>query len=295
MIFQAMLSSSHIDNISLKLAIPFAIFSLAMTGGLAIACFVKAYGITFLGLHRSTNAKHAHEVNFLMKIGMVLMAFVIFSLMLFTPLYIHLFDTVFVSLGKLSVYSKIFPNGIWQMHAIGINGGVVSPLILLIALVSVTSLMLFAYKLFGVKTRIHNSWACGYKTSPKTEYNATGFAGPIRRFFAWLYKPKEHFEKQTIAGHETKFTNSSYEVHVKPLFETYFYESVAKSINFISYWIYRLAHFEQTRYAAMIFNMMLMVLFSYRVFAEGFSWATFVLELLVMFTSVKILIIGDKK
>jgi hydrogenase-4 component B len=42
MIFQSMLSSSHIDNISLKLAIPFAIFALAMTGGLAIACFVKA-------------------------------------------------------------------------------------------------------------------------------------------------------------------------------------------------------------------------------------------------------------
>jgi hydrogenase-4 component B len=295
MIFQSMLSSSHIDNVSLKLAIPFAIFALAMTGGLAIACFVKAYGIVFLGLHRSSNAKHAHEVNFLMKSGMVLMTLVIFSLMLFTPFYIKWFDKVFIGLGRSSVYEKIFPEGVWHMHSVGINGGIVSPLILLIALVSVTLLMFFAYKLFNVQTRIHNTWACGYKTSAKTQYSATGFAGPIRRFFSWLYRPNEHLEKQTVAGHETKFIDSSYEVHVTPLFENVFYKSVAKSVNFTSYWVYRLAHFEQTRYAAMIFNIMLMVLFSYRVFAEGFSWATFVLEFLVMLVSIKILIIGDKK
>jgi len=295
MIFQSMLSSSHIDIISLKLAIPFAIFALAMTGGLAIACFVKAYGITFLGLHRSTNAKHAHEVNFLMKSGMILMAFVVLSLMLVTPVYIEYFDKVLVGLHRTGVYAKIFPHEIWNMHSVGINGGIVSPLILLASLLGVTTIMLLAYKLFGVKTRRHNTWGCGYKTSQKTQYTATGFAGPIRRFFTWLYKPKEHFHKQTIAGHETKFDASHYEVHVQPLFEKIFYINVAKMVNYISYWVYRLAHFEQTRYAAMIFNIMLVVLFSYRIFAHDFSWATFVLEFFVMMISVKILIIGDKK
>ena len=295
MIFQSMLSSSYINNIALKLAILFAIFALAMTGGLAIACFVKAYGITFLGLHRSTNAKHAHEVNFLMKSGMILMTLVVISLMFFTPFYIEYFDKVLVGLGRASIYVKIFPNGIWNMHSVGINGGIVSPLILLLSLVSVTGFILFAYKIFGVKTRMHNSWACGYKTSRKTQYTATGFAGPIRRFFNWLYKPDEHFKKHIIAGHETKFDTSNYEVHVKPLFEKVFYLSVAKSVNYISYWIYRLAHFEQTRYGAMIFNIMLVVLFSYRIFSHNFSWATFVLEFFVMMISVKILIIGDKK
>ena len=295
MIFQSLLSSSHMENISLKLAIPFAIFALAMTGGLAIACFVKAYGITFLGLHRSTNAKHATEVNFLMKSGMVLMAGVVLSLMLFTPFYIEWFDKVFVSLGRVSVYAKIFPDGVWHMHSLGIHGGMVSPLVLLLSLLTITSLMLFAYKLFGVKTRVHKTWACGYTTSAKSQYSATGFAGPIRRFFNWLYRPDEHFSKETIAGHETKFTTSHYEVHVQPLFERVFYQSIAKLTNYISYWVYRLAHFEKTRYAAMIFNIMLLVLFSYRLFSHEFSWALFIFEILVMMTSVKILIIGDKK
>ena len=295
MIFQSMLSSSHLDNTSLKLAIPFAIFALAMTGGLAIACFVKAYGITFLGLHRSSNAKHAHEVNFLMRLGMILMAFVVISLMLFTPYYIGFFDKVLVALGHLSVYTKIFPDGIWQLHSVGTHGGVVSPLILLAALLGVTVLLMFGYRALGVKKRIHRTWSCGYRTSARTQYSATGFAGPIRRFFSWLYKPDEHFCKERIEDHSSKFSDSHYEVHVKPLFERTLYDSVGRAANFMSYWVYRLSHFEQTRYAAMIFNLMLSVLFSYRIFAHEFSWATLVLEGTVMIISIKVLIIGDKK
>ena len=295
MIFQSMLGSSHLDDTSLKLAIPFAIFALAMTGGLAIACFVKAYGITFLGLHRSTNAKHAHEVNFLMRTGMLLMTAVVLSLMLFTPFYIGWFDEVLKGLGHLSVYAKIFPDTVWNMHSVAVHGGVVSPLVLLGALLGVTALLMFAYKALKVKERIHHTWGCGYRTSAKTQYTATGFAGPIRRFFNWLYKPEEHLCKETLAGHESKFSSSHYEVHVKPLFETSLYDSVGKAANVLSYWVYRLSHFEQTRYAAMIFNLVLTVLFSYRIFAHEFSWATFVLEGVVMIISIKVLIIGDKK
>ena len=295
MIFQSMLGSSYIDNMSLKLAIPFAIFALAMTGGLAIACFVKAYGITFLGLHRSTNAKHAHEVNVLMRAGMILMSLVVISLMLFTPFYIGWFDKVLVGLGKVSVYTEIFPSGVWNMHSVGVHGGVVSPLVLLASLIGVTAFLMFGYKAMKVKERVHNTWGCGYKTGAKTQYSATGFAGPIRRFFNWLYRPDEHFTKQTVAGHQSKFSDSNYEVHVKPLFEKSLYTSVAKLANLISYRMYRLAHFEQTRYAAMIFNLMLLVLFSYRIFSHEFSWATFALESVVMLISIKVLIIGDKK
>jgi len=295
MIFQSLLGSSHIEDMSLKLSIPFAIFALAITSGMAIATFVKAYGITFLGLNRSTNAKHAHEVNFLMKSGMVLMSIVVISLMLFTPLYLKYFDKVFVSLGHTSVITQIFPDGIWSMHSMSISGGIISPLILLAALVFVTSLLLFAYRVLNVKTRIYHTWGCGYKTSPKTQYSATGFAGPIRRFFYWLYKPQEYLSKHTLQGHETKFSDASYQVHVKPLFEVSLYDNVVKSTHIISYWIYRLSHFEKTRYSAMIFNIMLSVLFSYRIFSHEFSWATLFLESVVMIISIKILIIGEKK
>jgi len=295
MIFQSLLGSTHIENMSLKLSVPFAIFALAMTGGLAIATFIKAFGITFLGLHRSTNAKHAHEVNFLMKTGMILMACVLISLMFFTPFYMQWFDKVFTDLGHVSVYAKIFPEGIVSMHAINNDGGIVSPIILLAALLLITFTIIFAYKVLHVKTRVYHTWGCGYKTSAKTQYSATGFAGPIRRFFSWLYHPRERLLKQNIGEHETKFSDAIFDVHVKPLFEVSLYNSVSKLVNIVSYWTYRLAHFEKTRYAAMIFNLMLSVLFSYRIFAHDFSWITLFIETIVMAISVKILIIGERK
>jgi hydrogenase-4 component B len=223
------------------------------------------------------------------------MSLVVISLMLFTLLYIMWFDKTLVSLHHLSVYKMIFPDGFWHMHSVALHGGVVSPLILLASLLGVTALLLFAYKVFGVKTRLYHTWGCGYHTSAKTQYSATGFAGPIRRFFNWLYKSEEHFSTQKIAGHETKFTDSNYAVHAKPLFEVSLYERTKKITNMMSYWIYRFAHFEQTRYAAMIFNLMLLVLFSYRIFFHDFSWATFVLESVMMIISIKVLIIGEKK
>jgi len=294
MIFQSLLGSSGIDNISLKLAIPFSVFALALTGGLAIACFVKVFGITFLGLHRSENSKHAHEVNGMMKTGMILMSLVVVSLMLFTPFYMKLFDGVTNQLLHVSIYSKIFPN-IWSLHSVSNNGGIVSPLILLAGLIVLTFSLYVVYKSLNIKERVYHTWACGYNTSAATQYSATGFAGPIRRFFTWLYNPDEHFEKEVIPGHKTKFVDASFSVHVKPLFERSLYQSSVKLVNKTSYYIYRLAHFEQSRYAAMIFNILLSVLFSYRIFVKEFSWATLVFESVVMLISVKVLLVGDKK
>ncbi len=161
MIFQSLLGSNQIGDMSLKLAIPFAVFALALTDGLAIACFVKAYGITFLGLHRSSNAKHAHEVNLRMRTGMVLMAGVVVSLMLFAPWFIGWFDKALQGLGHTGVYAKIFPHGIWQMHSVSIHGGVVSPPLLLLTLMAVTGLLWWGYKALRVKERIRHTWACG--------------------------------------------------------------------------------------------------------------------------------------
>ncbi len=294
MIFQSLIGSSSIDNVSLKLAISFSLFALALTGGLAIACFVKVFGITFLGLHRSTNAKHAKEVNFMMKTGMMLMSLVVISLMLFTPFYMKLFDATINELLHVSIYKQVFPS-MWSLHSVTPYGGIVSPLILLIGLIVITLALYTVFKSLNIKERVYHTWACGYNTTANTQYSATGFAGPIRRFFTWLYNPQEHFEKEIISGHKTKFIDASFSVHVEPLFERTIYKGSVNLVNKISYYVYRLAHFEQSRYAAMIFNMLLSILFSYRIFVHEFNWATFLLESVVMLISVKVLLVGEKR
>ena len=46
----------------MRLMFPLGGALLALTGALAAACFVKAFGITFLALPRSPQAQEAHEV-----------------------------------------------------------------------------------------------------------------------------------------------------------------------------------------------------------------------------------------
>ncbi|WP_024787928.1 proton-conducting transporter membrane subunit [Lebetimonas sp. JH369] len=291
MTFQSMLSSSGISNIALKLAFPFSIFALALTGGLAIACFVKAFGIAFLGLYRSENAKNAKEVNILMQIGQILMGIVVISLMLFAPFVIKFIN---ISTPVLNIYNKIFPD-IWIMHSVNSNGGSVSPLILFFALIIVTAVIYLIYKSLNIKTRTYHTWGCGYEVNKTNQYSSVGFAGPIRKFFTWLYRPKEHRVKETILGHKTKFTYSFYEVHVKPLFEKSLYDGNVKLANIISYYVYKISHFEKTKYVALIFNLLILVLFSYRVFYHQVSWGEILLEITVIAIFIKILLLGDRK
>jgi len=291
MIFQSLLSSSGVEDISLKLSLGFSIFALALTGGLAIACFTKAFGITFLGLYRSQNAKHAKEVNFMMLFGEVLMGAVVVSLMLFLPNIIKLIDS---SLPMENIYQKIFPN-YFVMHSPTNNFGAVSPLILLAGLLIITTLIYLAYKLIDPKTRVFHTWSCGYETSSSTQYSATGFAGPIRRFFSWLYKPKIKTHKVKIAGYETKFSSNFYEVHVKPLFERSLYDGSKSLVNIITFYVYKISHFEKGRYSALIFNLLIFVLFSMRVFYHEVSWGSIVLELLVVPVFVSIILFGNRK
>ena len=100
---------------------------------------------------------------------------------------------------------------------------------------------------------------------------------------------------QTLAGHKTKFSRALYAVHVKPLFEESLYDGTKRLLNRVSYFVYRLAHFESRRYSAIIFNLILTVLFGYRVVVGEFSWSMVVIEAMILAISIKILVIGEKR
>ena len=51
-----------------------AIAAIALIGGLAAACFTRAFGIVFLGQPRSRHAESAHEVGWSMRIPMAALA-----------------------------------------------------------------------------------------------------------------------------------------------------------------------------------------------------------------------------
>ncbi len=70
LVFQALLGGSAIPQPEVAVLMPVAVAMLALTSGLAAACFVKAFGITFLAIPRSREAELAHEAPRSMQVGM---------------------------------------------------------------------------------------------------------------------------------------------------------------------------------------------------------------------------------
>ena len=266
MVFQSLMGSVQFDSLGLKLLIPFSIFALALTGGLAIACFAKAFGITFLGLARSRNAAHAHEVNGWMTTGMVLMAAVVAALMLAAQPFLLAFNEALRHYGLPDIGATLAPH-FWQIQSLADNGGRVAPHLLLVLLIGVVLALYGAQKWLKVRTRPYHTWACGGRVTPRNQYTATGFAGPIRVFFSWLYQPEERIHREAHAEfdhHESKFRRAAHHVHVHPLFEASLYDGAVKLVRSLSWVVYRMAHYETFRYSAMILTTLVALLLFWR-------------------------------
>src|ERR1700746_2041359 len=72
--FQAILLSPQLTSWGLKLLVPSIGALLALSAALAAACFVKAYGITFLGRPRTAAAETAVETDCFSRAAMVVLA-----------------------------------------------------------------------------------------------------------------------------------------------------------------------------------------------------------------------------
>src|SRR5262249_37929730 len=73
-VFQALLGGASIPRREVAVLMPIAVAMLSLASGLAAACFVKAFGITFLGIARSHKAEHAREAPASMQAAMAALA-----------------------------------------------------------------------------------------------------------------------------------------------------------------------------------------------------------------------------
>src|SRR5437867_3296750 len=92
--FLALFQNTRLDAVGQNLVFTLGIASLALTGGLAMACFVKAFGITFLALPRSDAAAGAHEASPPMRLAMLALAAACVALGLGPTLVVPVFGAV---------------------------------------------------------------------------------------------------------------------------------------------------------------------------------------------------------
>jgi len=240
--------------------------SLAFTGGLALACFVKAFGVTFLARPRSPEVMHAKESVLSMKIGMGMLALSALLLGVFS-------GNVTILLEKIGKNFVIFQNTVSVISASPVQGlnvgsgfASVSAPIIFILIVGVISLVIFANRYMinkdqKVKTGI--TWDCGTDLTPRMEINAVGFARSIVLIFRGILKPSIQHETE-YHDVESRYLPKSRSVilGIGDVYHTYFYHPLHKAVNELSMRVKNIQSGNVNAYIFYIFVALVIALFS---------------------------------
>jgi len=241
LVFQTLLGGFSVPALGVTLGMPVAVAMLALTSGLAAACFVKAFGITFLALPRSPEAAHAREAPRTMLLGMGLLALACVALGLAPFMVVPLLGDALAGMGGLPTTLPALTSGV-TIQTPGLAGHMAAPLVAL-ALALTLGFTLLGMRVAGVNRALRRSdaWGCGrIGQTARMEYTATSFAEPLRRIFAELYRPREDVTVDTHPDSRYFIQAMAYESAVSQLIERRLYEPLLRLVKFGSRQIRRL-------------------------------------------------------
>jgi hydrogenase-4 component B len=167
------------------------IAALAMIGGLAAACFAKAFGVVFLGSARSEATRGAHECGVPMRAAMGVLALACAAIGLLPA-------TVAAGIA-LPVAADLAGAGPAEA------AGIAAPALAQLAVIGRAALLVLAVAgglallrralLAGREVATGATWGCGYGApTPRMQYTASSFADPLLRLSRRLLEPHVHDE-----------------------------------------------------------------------------------------------------
>jgi hydrogenase-4 component B len=180
LVFRSFLGGSLITNANAQVVLPLMVGVLALIGGLAAACFVKVFGVAFLGRPRSAAAEHAIEVPFSMQAGMVMLAAACVLIGILPGILLH---------PLASLAQVLIPGGGVPEETLSI-ARVIPWVAATILAVTITGLLLKR------RERVARTWACGLPgLTSRMQYTSTVFSKPIRFVFSSVYKPDRKVDR----------------------------------------------------------------------------------------------------
>lgn len=235
MIFQSLFEGiARLDNFPRWIYILSA-GSLAFTGGLALACFVKAFGITFLARPRNKKAKNAEEVSLPLRLGMGALA----TLALFFGLFSTQTISALSALGStLSPFQGVtlheLPASSPVLLATTLPSGLSITFILLASL-AILSVFLYGGPSRKQKVTLGKTWDCGTDLTPRMEITATGFSRSVITIFRGLLKPSLQNRVEYNDAHSRYIPKShTVTLHTNDISQKYLYTPVNAFLFFLS-------------------------------------------------------------
>jgi formate hydrogenlyase subunit 3/multisubunit Na+/H+ antiporter MnhD subunit len=194
--FQAILLSPQLPSWGLKLLVPAVGALLALSAALAAACFVKAFGVTFLGRARTPEAERARETDRFSLAAMFFFAALCLVAGILPGFFIDALAPVVEGLvgDRMPVQGSVDWLSIVPIaeSRSSYNGLLVFTFMVLSGALAAWAI----HRLASDKLRRAPPWDCGYPdANPATQYTASSFAQPIRRVFGTVvFHAREHVE-----------------------------------------------------------------------------------------------------
>ena len=258
MTFQAILLSPQLPQWGLRFSVPAVGALLALSAALAAACFVKAFGVSFLGRPRTAAAAKAEEVDGFSLSAMALFATLCvlagilpgFFIDALGPATQHLLGSRMPAQTAIA-WLSIVP--ISQSRS-SYNGLLVFIFIALSASISAYAIHLLASK----AKRRAPAWDGGFPdASPQTQYTAGSFSQPIRRVFGTLvFRVRE----EVVIPLPGNTGPATYRLELEDVIWSIFYAPLSHAIAFLSDRLNVLQFLTIRRYLSLVFGALVTLL-----------------------------------
>ncbi len=193
---QAILLSPQLPQWGLKLLVPAVGALLALSAALAAACFVRVFGIVFLGRPRSKQAQEAFEVDRWSIGAMATLAALCVAAGVLPGVVIDCVASVVNALAGARMPSQT--NLQWlSIVPVAQSRSSYNALLVFLFIAASASLAAFAIHRYASQAvRRAPAWDCGFPdSSPLTQYSAGSFAQPLRRVFgSFVFRASERID-----------------------------------------------------------------------------------------------------
>jgi formate hydrogenlyase subunit 3/multisubunit Na+/H+ antiporter MnhD subunit len=192
--FQAALQAPLLQNGVVRSLLPLFAATLALAGALTAMCFVKVYGIAFLGRPREpthrTPVPHGGDASGMERYGMAWLAAACFVLGLFPTSFLLMLNRIGVSLTGQGLSEKALESSWLWLVPTAADEASYSPIIFLVVIVAVTALaFLLVRRFYHGRVRFADPWDCGFpEQTSRMQDTADAFGQPIRHVFGPLYR-----------------------------------------------------------------------------------------------------------
>ncbi len=258
LIFQALFKGPSLPHWAMKFGVPVVGAMLALAAALAASCFVRAFGIAFLGRPRSKAAAQAERVPLTMRWTMTVLAVLCIILGAIPVTVTDALSGVVQPLTGVHFAVSADLGWPWLSPVSSTRGSYSGTVLVMTGLTLFVISILLVHRFGTTKVRRADAWDCGHREDiPESQYTGQSFSQPLRRVFcSSLFAARETVEMPEPGD----LAPARLTVRVVDPIWRYLYLGIVRVVDVVADQVNRMQFLTVRRYLLMMFATLVFML-----------------------------------